>query len=176
MSRYRLSSSSRRRRRPRKWVYIISLLLIAVAVKIFIRGHIPVSTFGNEDEFNPAVSGSQTEDIAAVSAPKPIPEPKLCEIPESASESDSELAAFIDDVMTCINAQPPRIIEARDRLNEMLSMSMSSQQLAFIKKQLSKLSEEWLFSRNIFPGDKLCSHYKVEPGDQFGAIGRKFRI
>ncbi len=177
MDQYPFSSSSRRRRRrSRKWVYIISVLLIILVVEIFIRGSNPASTFGNEDEFSASITGSQTENGEVLSALKSIPEPNLCEIPDLTSESNPELIAFIDYVTTCIDAKPPRIIDARDKLNEMLSMPMTGEQLAFVKKQLARLSEEWLFARIVFPEDNLCSSYKVEPGDQFRILGKKFKV
>ena len=106
---------------------------------------------------------------------KTIPEPTLHKIPDAISEPTHESTAFINEVMTYINTKPTGIVDARGKLNEMLSMPMAPQQLAFVKKKLSKLSEEWLFSRATFTQDKLCSHYKVESGDQFRNIGRKFR-
>lgn len=176
MSRYPFSSSRRRRRRSRKLVYVISALLIVITVKAFIHSSEPASTFGNEDEFGVSIARAQTENGAVPFVIKPIPEPTLHKIPDSISEPTPESTAFINEVMTYINTKPPGIVDARGKLNEMLSMPMTAQQLAFVKEQLSKLSEEWLFSRAIFPQDKLCSHYKVEPGDQFRTIGRKFKV
>lgn len=176
MSRYPFSSSRRRRRRSRKLVYVISALLIVITVKAFIRSSEPASTFGNEDELGVSIARAQTENGAVPFVIKPIPEPTLHKIPDSISEPTPESTAFINEVMTYINTKPPGIVDARGKLNEMLSMPMTAQQLAFVKEQLSKLSEEWLFSRAIFPQDKLCSHYKVEPGDQFRTIGRKFKV
>ena len=174
MRRYR--SSLFTRCRSRKWVYVISVVLIIIAVKAFIRGSKPAATLGKEDEFRLFISGAQTENSSALSASIPMPEPNLRKIPIPTSESTPELTTFINEVMTYINTRPPRIIDARDKLNEMLSMSMTGQQLAFVKGQLSELSEKWLFSRTTFPRDKLCSYYKVEPGDQFRIIGRKFKV
>jgi len=176
MGRHPFSSFRRRRRRSRKWVYVISVLLIIIAVKAFIRGSEPASTFGDEDEFGASIAGDQTKNGAVLFAMKPIPEPTLHKIPDPISKSTRESTAFINEVMTYINTKPSGIVDARAKLNEMLSMPLTAQQLAFVKEQLSKLSEEWLFSRNIFPQDKLCRHYKVEPGDQFRIIGRKFKV
>jgi len=176
MGRYPFSSFRRRRRRSRKWVYVISVLLIIIAVKAFIRGSEPASTFGDEDEFGVSIARAQTENGTVPFAIKSIPEPPLYKIPDPTSKPTRESTAFINEVMTYINTKPPGIVDARGKLNEMLSMPITAQQLAFVKKQLSKLSEEWLFSRTIFPQDKLCSHYKVEPGNQFRTIGRKFKV
>jgi LysM repeat protein len=41
---------------------------------------------------------------------------------------------------------------------------------------MSLLSDTWLFSRSVFPQDRLCESYKVEPGDVLSAIGSKFKV
>ncbi len=176
MEHYPLRYSGGRRRRSRKWAYIISVLLIILAMKIFIRGSNPTSVVGNADEFSTFTNSLQTENSAVLTAPNPTSELNLDEIPTSLSESNPELTAVIDDVMACINAEPPRIIDARNKLNQMLSMPMSRQQLAFVKKQLSKLSDKWLFSRTVFPEDTLCGSYKVELADQFVKLGKRFKV
>jgi len=184
MNRYPFSSSSRRplltwgrrKRRSRKWVYVIPVLLIIIAVKTFIHGSNPAATFGNQDKFRVSMADAQTESSTVLSAPITIPEPNLYKIAVPTSESTPESTTLINEVMTYINAKPPRIIDARDGLNRMLSMPMTGQQLAFVKRQLSKLSKKWLFSGSVFPRDKLCARYKVKPGDQFRSIGRKFEV
>ena len=176
MNRHPLRPFRKRRRRSREWTYIISVLLIILMMKIFIRGSDTASVLGDADEVNPFITSTEIENSAVLSAPKPVPEPNLHEIPNSVSESNPKLTALIDDVMAFIDATPPRIIDARDKLNEMLSTPMSEQQLAFVIKQLSKLSKEWLFSKTAFPDDNLCSSYKVEPGDQFVTLGKRFKV
>ena len=176
MSRYPFSSSGRRKRRSRKWVYVIPVLLIIIAVKAFMHGPNPATTFGNEDEFKVSMADAQTENSTVLSAPIAIPEPNLRKIAIPTSESTPESTTLINEVMTYINAKPPRIIDARDGLNKILSIPMTRQELAFVKGQLSKLSKKWLFGRSVFPRDKLCTRYKVKPGDQFRTIGRKFEV
>jgi LysM repeat protein len=78
--------------------------------------------------------------------------------------------------MTYIDAKPARIIDARERLNETLPMPMSERQRALVKKQLSELADKWLFSRTIFPNDKLTSSYKVLPGDLLAGIGKQYKV
>jgi hypothetical protein len=102
--------------------------------------------------------------------------PDLAEIVSgTAAAPDSKVGGLVAEAMALMDANPPRYIEARDRLNELLPMA-SGQQRAFIKKQLSELSEDWLFSRMVFPNDKLCEFYKVQPGDLLVNIGRKFNV
>lgn len=97
-------------------------------------------------------------------------------VPASTRQITGEPKALIAEINSLVNATPARIIEARDKLNEMLAIPLSRQQSAFVKKQFSILAEKWLFSRTVLPGDTLCSNYKVKPGGRLGNIGRKFKV
>jgi len=165
----------RRKHRKRKWA-IVSVVLIIAVVKIYTRDSGPASTFCNENESVVSVSEPQIENSTALPAYKSVPKPKLCEIPDSTYKSNPELTAIINNVTACIDARPPRIIESRDKLNEILSIPISNRQFSFAKRQLSNLSAKWLFSRTVLPGDNLCSSYMVEPGDQFIILGKKFKV
>jgi len=173
MRRYR-SSSFRRRRTQRKWAYLILLVSIIFTMRYFVRNSIPTSAFGGVDDTISKV-GIKTENRGVLSAPELISDPKLYEIPDLFCESNSELSA-IKNVMACVETDPLRIIEARTKLNEMLLIPMNEQQLAFAKKQLSKLSKEWLFSKAVFLDDELCARYKVKPADRLEVLGKRFNV
>lgn len=100
----------------------------------------------------------------------------LSKAPASTGEITGEPKALIAEIKRLVNAKPARTIEARDKLNKMLSTPLSRQQSAFVKKQFSSLAEKWLFSRTVLPGDTLCSSYEVKPGGRLGSIGRKFKV
>jgi len=87
-----------------------------------------------------------------------------------------QMTELIAEAMALVKEKPSKIIEARDRLNDALLMPMGDQQRAFVKDQLSKLAEQWLFSKSLFPNDKLCSSYKVKPGDQLRVIGQRYKV
>lgn len=176
MNRYPFSSSMKRKRRNRKWICLISLLLIIFMIKHFIRSSAPVSVFGGVDEVNFSLADAEIVNDTMLSAPEPISEPNLGEIPDVLCESGSELSTIRNDVEVCLDAKPPRIIETRTKLSEMLSSPLDKQQLTFVKKQLSKLSKEWLFSGTVFQGDSLCDIYKVVPGDRFATLGKRFKV
>ncbi|MFH1370730.1 MAG: L,D-transpeptidase family protein [Planctomycetota bacterium] len=91
------------------------------------------------------------------------------------AEPDKTVPALVTEAMELVNRQPPRIIEARDRLNELLPMT-GGQQRAFVKEQLTALSDKWLFSNVVFTGDKLCSSYRVSPGDLLTKIGEMYNV
>jgi hypothetical protein len=171
MARYHSSWYSRQRGRTRNWIYIISaLLIIAVVIAVILRYH-PFAK--NKDE----LIDTTTEKRTIPSALRPAPESDLLEIAlEPLAEPNPKVDDLIVEAMALINGKPARIIEARDRLNEVLPMQQSRQQREVVKEQLSKLADEWLFSRKIFPQDGLCGSYKVKPGDLLSAIGKQHKV
>jgi lipoprotein-anchoring transpeptidase ErfK/SrfK len=157
------------------------------------------SEMGSEVEaFNDSLEGAPAEsgELNVVSAILPKPESEvessqrimtLASEPETEHnlidlvskatiQTDPKVTAFISDAMELVNSQPSAVIEARDRLNDALLMCQNVQQRAFIKVQLSKLAERWLFSKSLFPNDRLCSSYKVKRGDQLRIIGIKHKV
>lgn len=96
--------------------------------------------------------------------------------PASTREITGEPAAIIAEITSLVNEKPARIIAARDKLNEMLSTSLSRQQSAFVKSEFANLAEKWLFNRTVLPNDTLCSNYKVEPGGRLARIGAEFKV
>ncbi len=72
--------------------------------------------------------------------------------------------------------QPAKIIEARDRLNELLPLCSTELQRASVRQRLGELAEQWLFSSKVFPDDKLCAVHKVQPGDLLVSIGKQYNV
>jgi LysM repeat protein len=165
---------SRRGDQTRRWIYIISVLLIIAVVIAFIYRCYP---FGQGKAVATSTdTGGPVESKAILPKAKPEAEPNLLKFAQPTTEDNPWAAELISEAMSCIKAQPTRIIDARDRLNETLPLPMSEQQRAFVKKQLSELAEKWLFSRTIFPQDRLCGSYKVKPGDLLSTIGKQFKV
>lgn len=137
---------------------------------------------GNEEQPAAATANIKVEDqtktpvvVVPRPAPRPAPEPKLSKIiPEA--RSNPKVAELIDEAASLVNVRPAKVIEARDGLNEALSMPMNNAQRTVIKEKLSKLAGEWLFSRSIFPKDRLCSRFKVEPGNLLSSIAREYKV
>jgi LysM repeat protein len=110
------------------------------------------------------------------SKPKDV-EPTISDVvPVSTEISDPIAAKHISEAMVLLRQSPSNIIGARDGLNEVMPLAMSGEQRKYIKAQLARLSEQWLFNRSVFPGDKLCGSYTVQPGDVFENIGKKFKV
>ena len=174
MARYPSSSYRRRKAQRRRWIYIISALVVIVAVIVFIQ-HRRAVPDRDETAETPIYTGKEVTPLAPGAEPESMPD-LTANVPELTSEPNPQAAELIAEAMTCVNAKPARIIEARDRLNEVLPMPMSRQQRAFVKEQLYGLADKWLFSRTIFPQDGLCESYKVKPGGQLRAIGKQFKV
>ena len=41
---------------------------------------------------------------------------------------------------------------------------------------MAELSDDWLFGRVVFPKDTLCESYRVQPGELFSQIGRRYKV
>jgi len=187
MARYPSIHRSRRRGRGRKWIYITSLVIIAVAIAAILRYH-PFGKSKDEtvETLTPdlIVGTDVKSEIVAkneVTLPAPQAELELApdligEAPWRAAEPNPKATELIAEATAFINAKPSRIIEARDRLNEALPMRQSRQQRRFVKKQLSELADKWLFSRTIFPQDRLCKSLQVKPGDLLSTIGKQHKV
>ena len=122
----------------------------------------------------------QPEPAPPTTAPQPIQEPAQQTAPEpapaAAVQENSDALKLIAEATALLDQKPSRIAQARDKLNEALRLPMSAEQRASVKNQLSKLSEQWLFSRTVMPGDPLCESYLVKSGDLLTMIGERYRV
>ena len=93
-----------------------------------------------------------------------------------ATETSAEAKALIESANKDLAAKPRRIIDARDKFNEAMSLPLSESHRKNVKEKMTELSDEWLFSRSIFPKDMLCESYHVQPGELFSQIGRRYKV
>jgi hypothetical protein len=162
-----------RRNSGRRWMYNVSALFVIAAAVIFVYR----PSIKNTDETPAALADTAVQNETVLPLPPAVPQPKLSHpAPAAAAEPDSRVTQLIAGAMKCLEATPPGIIEARDRLNDTLAMPMSGQQQAYVKEQLSILADKWLFSRTVFPGDGLCGAYEVQPGDLLLTIGKQSKV
>jgi len=84
------------------------------------------------------------------------------------------VAAMLADAQNCISEG--KIIAARNTLNDVLNMSLDDATRDSVKKQLTVLAQDWLFSRTIQLGDDLCSSYKVQPGEMLSQIAARHKV
>jgi len=175
-------SHSGRTRREGKWIIILIILAFAV-FKIYKHRIGPASTLSDESKLSiPAVEPdiaveSDIEDSTMLpTTAQPVSEPNVHQTAGSSPESNPGSAIPVGDILAGVDTNGPQAIEARDKLNEVLSTNISEKQLSSVKEQLSALSEKWLFDRAVFPDDQLCGRYQVEPGDSLEALGRRFKV
>jgi len=181
MSRYHSSLYSKPRRRKQRWMRIILAFVVTGAVIASVYGYHPFRD--HKKETTATLTGANMIDdavdfaVLVPSGPEPEPPPEMTNyMPEDASESNPKVDELVTEATALNSAKPSRIIDARDKLNEALSMPMNEQQRVFVKKRLSGLADKWLFSRTVFEQDKLCGSYEVKPGDKLKAIGKQFKV
>ncbi len=166
-------------------ILYISIVVIVVGV-IAIAGYILLRNRGGSQEVAPEPQANTTEHGQSAS-PVAQTEPGVTK-PAAGSASSPQVAASVTmdanssavsaqiaQAMELLNQPTPKVIEARDRLNELLPMAQG-QELVFIKGQLASLADKWLFSKLVYPEDKLCASYKVNPGDMLSTIGKKHNV
>jgi hypothetical protein len=138
-------SYSRRTRKKGKWIIILIVLTFAV-FKIYNRNSGPVVTVADEGELGISAVEPDIEDsVMLPTTGYPVSEPTVHQITGLRQESNPGSTIPVDDIPAGIDTNGPGVIQTRDRLNRMLSTAMSAQQLSLVKKQLSALSEKWLF-------------------------------
>ncbi len=188
MAVYPSSYNEHRSAQVRKILYI-SIVVIVVAV-IVIAGLVlrnrgssqeaapepQVSTpQGNmPGQSQPAAPAARVE--TAVAQPAVTAPAGSTSSPQAAIDANgSVVSGQIAQAMELLNQSTPKVIEARDRLNELLPLARG-QELVFIKTKLAELSDKWLFSKLVYPEDKLTASYKVNPGDMLSTIGKKHNV
>jgi len=159
-------------------IYIITALLAVAIVGVVLYGLHP---FGKNDDTNQASGGidapNRTVPVAPRLAAEIKTEPNSTSVaPRVSTQSDPKAAELIAEAMLLVNTKPDSVIEARDKLNQVLPICKSQQQRASVKEQLSKLADKWLFSRTVLPDDKLCVTYQVRRGEQLTRIGEQFNV
>ena len=134
---------------------------------------------------NPAVAAAEptpvptpqpVEEAPAAPAPKPVPEPVITE-PLVDAQDDQSSPQAKEAVETALKLRDAgKIIEARELLNDTLNEKLSPTLRSAVKFQLTRLTGEWLFSSEVFSGDKLTSRYQVQQGDHLERIAKKHKV
>ena len=150
-----MARRSYQRTRSKGWFYFILILIIIAAAVLLM--------------YNYKRRPEKTVE-------EPVAEEIVVEMQVKETEPNEQAGKLIFEAMECINSKPAKIIKARDILNESLPLCDNHQQESFVKSELSKLSEQWLFSKIFFPEDHFCESYKVQPGELLSTIGNKFKV
>lgn len=120
----------------------------------------------------PKASSPPVEETPVSPAPKPI----ITEPLADAQNDESSLRAkeSVEEALRLRDAG--KIIEARELLNDTLNEKLSPNLRSAVKFQLSKLAEQWLFSGEVFDGDKLTTRYQVQKGDHLERIANQYKV
>jgi LysM repeat protein len=126
----------------------------------------------------PEVTAPPVEETLAAPAPKPMPQPVIAEALAGADgqndESSPQAKESVEEALKLRDAG--KIIEARELLNDTLNEKLSPNLRSAVKFQLSKLAEKWLFTPEVFSGDKLTTRYQVQQGDHLERIAKKYKV
>ncbi len=193
------------RRRARNRTFTVLALLVVVVVIAFMYGPFGADAEDENnplDSSYPAGSNTDVNETVVFEQPEPnesatiVPPPEVVAMPEpgivtpelnvpeiaaepelgETVESNPEADVLIAKAAGLIGQGTGGIIEARDSLNRALRMPMSPKQREYVKAQLTELSNIWLFSRTVLPGDPLCESYRVGPGAIFEVIGKQHKV
>jgi LysM repeat protein len=174
----------------KRWLPVIIASIVFVALIVILLVYNPLK---KGEEKPPELSSTNTTRLTQEQKPLEPAEDKITspeevvatDPPETASATGSleenaaaspKAANLIDEATRILNEGPDRIIEARQLLNDALLVTTVPQQQGIIRRKLSELSDLWLFSKTVYPQDKLCGTYKVEPGEQLRNIARTFNV
>jgi len=190
MARHPSGPRAGRRARNRTYTLLLAGLLVVMVVAFYygpfgrneaepIEGPPPPEVNIEAEEpgiEQPAVIAPRVDVPLEPAPPEPALEPVLEPATTPAVQENSDAVKLIAEATSLINRKRTRIVEARDKLNEALRLPMSAEQRISVKDQLSKLSEQWLFSRTVVPADPLCESYLVKSGDLLTMIGERYRV
>jgi len=178
MARYRYSSFKRRKTRIRRRIFYAVSILVVVVLYLSVR-----SCAKGRSEETAAVDNTAKNQIGGVSGESASPHPSQLQsqpkpIPPSARQSNIPLSSDTAELIAeaKLDLTSGRIIAARDKLNEVLARPLNPHQRNDIKKQLAAMAEKWLFSRDVYALDKLCSRYKVRPGELLTNIAKRYKV
>ena len=197
MARHPLGPRAGQRARNRTYTLLLAGLLVVMVVAFYYgpfgkneaepldQATPDVNIVTQEPTFEPPIvtlPPAEAQPAPVPPTPAPVPEPVQQAIsqPEPAVtpavQEESDAVKLIAEAKSLMNKKPSRIVQARDKLSEALRLPMSAGQRADVKDQLSKLSEEWQFSRTVVPGDALCESYLVKSGDLLALIADRYRV
>ncbi len=116
-----------------------------------------------------------TPAVAPVAPASPaIPDPAPVVTVPPVKTQDDILAEQIQQATDM--ARGGKIIEAREQLQSLMQRYPDSPQRLQMKKLLSDLSNQWLFSDKVLAGDTGSSYYKVQSGDLLSRIGARNNV
>ena len=179
-----------RKSSPRRLILIVALLAVGVGVVWRMLLSSPV---GSE----PAVVNNVLK--MPTGGPETVGDPEIT-LPVAGEKAEAEIEASpvgqkltrSDPVKPSANATSSQAntlfqqgcdaraaddnIGAREKLSEAVKLGLSAERENRARQLLNESADEWLFSKNIFEGDKFCQRYKVVAGDLLVRVGKSYAV
>ena len=192
MARYKYKPYRRHSRRKTNnfWWSLLALVVIICGAVILHKSRGPIEVTAEQEESSVVEVDTESprfelelkeevepEPVVTVEV-EPVVTEELAPVEEViaiAEEAANEVESIVETVAE--EVEPAELIALRDKLNEsVVSGELTAVEILTVKRQLTELSEKWLFSRDTFPGDTLTGLYKVQNGDLLSNIGKKFSV
>ncbi|MBE0537711.1 MAG: L,D-transpeptidase family protein [Phycisphaerae bacterium] len=123
----------------------------------------------------PALS-TRTETTAAAPQPATTNTPPVAFNPVPHATANMTEATLTRIEKALKQLETGQLIAARDSLNAVLATEMTPEYRTSVKKKLTELAQQWMFSKTVFPSDTLTEMYTVRPGEMLANIGKKFDV
>jgi lipoprotein-anchoring transpeptidase ErfK/SrfK len=150
---------------------VIGLVIIAAAIFIFYphkknkqQTEAPVTLPPEQQQTQTQQPVQPTQNTVAPGTP----------ITPPVNSTNPRAAAMLADAQNCINAG--KVITARNTLNDVLNMQLDTSTRDIVKRQMTELANQWLFTRVIQLGDDLCESYRVQAGDKLTNIAAAHKV
>jgi lipoprotein-anchoring transpeptidase ErfK/SrfK len=138
----------------------------------------PVAAFapqGSPESPSKPVAAANGQAEKAVVPPASVQPEALPAVTDDGTDTSSpEAKEQIDEALRLRDAG--KTIAARELLENTLSLQLSPTLRSGVKLQLAKLTEAWLWSRDVLAGDKLTESYTVQRGDLMQNIAQKYKV
>lgn len=159
---------------------LIALIIIAIGACLIFMNPFkgPASSAGNETPVRNPQAGLSTLPLASTGTGTTtiVTEANMPRPVQTAASANPDAQKLIAEALAAANAQPSKVIEARQKLNNILALPLGLEQQKTVKANMSALADKWLFSKSIFADDKLCSSYKVKSGDKLATIAQQYKV
>jgi LysM repeat protein len=150
--------------------YSIIAFIIIVAAGLFLH---PFGKKKKTDQ-NPAPAADTTQQAASQQQTA-----KSGKAGQAVTDANSGVSPHVMELLKQAqnDVDSGKIIVARNSYNDILNMSpLPDSVRETVKKQMTALADQWLFTKTIQLGDDLCSSYKVQPGDSLAQIAVKCKV
>jgi LysM repeat protein len=133
----------------------------------------PVETASETDEANLDIAGADSNIVEAPAA-RSEPEP---ETTPAANDDQSEQLSSNPRINASLQRyKAGQVIGARSELNRMLIISRDPAEQAELRRHLSKIADETIFSKTRRSDDPLIDTYTIESGDRLVNIGKQYNV